>query len=101
MNSSPITNSRLKSISSELSRTRSERGLGMNRRSFLSTAGAWAAGAAGCGSISPRWLLAADRGGDTEKSAAEMITPKTAQAIKRGLEYLAARQQTDGELGNG
>jgi Squalene-hopene cyclase C-terminal domain len=73
----------------------------MNRRDFFTTAGLCTAGAAGYWSAMPRLLEARERGGDTEKSAAEMITPKTAQAIKRGLEYLAGRQQTDGELGNG
>src|SRR5258708_4866247 len=67
------------------------------RRTFL----AWTIGAASGWSVVPRWLVARDRGGETEKSAAEMITPKAAQAIKRGLEYLAGRQQTDGELGTG
>jgi squalene-hopene cyclase-like protein/prenyltransferase/squalene oxidase-like repeat protein len=73
----------------------------MNRRNFLTNAGVCAVGVAGCWSVVPRWILARDSAGDTEKSAAELITPKTAQAIKRGLEYLTGRQQSDGELGNG
>ena len=73
----------------------------MNRRRFLTNAGACAVGAAGCWSVVPQSIFARDAAGDTEKSAAELITPKTAQVIKRGLEYLTGRQQTDGELGNG
>lgn len=39
-----------------------------------------------------------DRGTDTEKSGAEMITPKTAEAIQKGLDFLAKQQQDDGSF---
>src|SRR5437868_13408751 len=72
----------------------------MNRRALLAQAGFWAAGPMLSGS---RSLLAfpRDSGLDTEKSAAEMLTPKTVQAIKKGLEYIAGRQQDDGAFGSG
>ncbi|HEV2969912.1 MAG TPA: prenyltransferase/squalene oxidase repeat-containing protein [Pirellulales bacterium] len=57
--------------------------------------------AAGCCALRPALNLARDRATDTEKSGAEMITPKTAQAIKKGLDYLAARQHDDGAFGSG
>src|SRR5262249_43089566 len=41
------------------------------------------------------------RRGDVPEGAAEMITPQTEQAIKRGLNWLARSQSTDGSFGNG
>jgi hypothetical protein len=73
----------------------------MNRRTLLAHAGRWAAGALGCWAVGPALLLARDRGTDPEKSGAEMLTPKTAEAIKKGLDYLAARQHDDGAFGAG
>src|SRR5580704_4023905 len=55
----------------------------------------------GCLVVSGRWLLARDRGTDTEKSGAEMITPKTVDAIQKGLDFLASKQHEDGSFGAG
>ena len=41
-----------------------------------------------------------DRGSDTEKSGSELVTPKTAQATKRGLDFLVSRQHDDGSFGS-
>ncbi len=49
------------------------------------------------GFISPAFSQTAD----PEKSAAEMITPASQQAIDRGLEWLASRQNDDGGFGSG
>ena len=48
-------------------------------------------------------LLAADepRAPDIEKSGAQWITPKTAQAVKRGLDFLAGKQSAEGSFGAG
>lgn len=55
----------------------------------------------GCFAIGVRWLSARDRGTDTEKSGAEMITPKTVDAIQKGLDFLASKQHEDGSFGAG
>ncbi len=78
--------------------------LNSTRRRFLFDAARFSAGVAAFslgGSIDPRRLGARDRGGETEKSAAELITPATVQAVKRGLDYLVGRQQPDGSFGSG
>ena len=55
---------------------------------------------AACGwALGPATTWAIDNIPDTEKSGAEMITPKTAAAIKKGLEYLAGQQGDDGAVG--
>ncbi len=48
-------------------------------------------------------LVAAEepRAPDIEKSGAQWITPKTAQAVKRGLDFLAGKQGEDGSFGAG
>jgi len=51
--------------------------------------------------VDPTLLAARDRSTDTEKSAAELVTPQTASAIDRGLVFLAARQREDGSFGSG
>ena len=45
-----------------------------------------------------RPVPARDQGTDTEKSGVEMITPKTAEAIQKGLDFLGSRQQDDGSF---
>ncbi len=71
----------------------------MNRRELIRQLGLFVAGAT---LLKARPLFAGrDSSQDTEKSAAEMLTPKTAQAVKKGLEYLASRQQEDGAFGSG
>jgi prenyltransferase beta subunit len=72
-----------------------------NRRRFLLQAGRWTAGVAGCWGVGSALALARDRGAETEKSAAEMVTPKTAQSIQKGLEFLGGRQHDDGSFGSG
>ena len=62
-----------------------------SRRGFLERAGLWAAGAAGCWAAGPALGLARDRSLDTEKSGAEMITPKAGEAIKKGLSDLTQK----------
>jgi len=74
------------------------------RRTFLRSAFRCGLGAAVAGGSlvhGPRWLLARDRGTDTEKSGAEMLTPKTTEAIQKGLDFLAAHQHDDGAFGAG
>ena len=60
----------------------------LNRRALLKNAMLSSAGWA-LTSTSVARLVARDRGSDPEKSGAEMLTPKTAEAIKKGLDYLA------------
>jgi len=45
--------------------------------------------------------VAAAEGRDPERTAAELITPPTEEAIGRGLAWLAKRQQPDGSFGSG
>ncbi len=71
------------------------------RRSFLRLMSAVAAGASGLAALGPMSSLARDRGADTEKSGAELVTPPTVAAIKKGLEFLATHQRDDGSLGAG
>ena len=51
-----------------------------------------------CGAL-PNTLSARDRSTDTEKSAAELVTPPTQVAIDKGLVFLAGRQREDGSFG--
>ena len=44
--------------------------------------------------------LAAAEDGNPERTAAELITPQTEEAIGRGLAWLAKRQQPDGSFGS-
>jgi hypothetical protein len=74
----------------------------MNRRQLLAKAGLIGAGAIVAGSVGVgSRLFARDRGSDPEKSGAEMLSPKTAEAVKKGLGYLAGRQREDGAFGTG
>lgn len=41
------------------------------------------------------------RNGDVPEGAAEMVTPETDEAIRRGLEWLASQQNADGSYGTG
>ena len=77
----------------------------LTRRSFVQRLPAWAAAAASAVSgaaarAAPR-LLAVDSSTDTERTAAEFVTPETQQAIDLGLNYLAGQQQEDGAFGTG
>ncbi len=71
------------------------------RRTFLRTTAQTAAALAFARFLAPRQASARDRADDIEKSAAEMITPPTAEAIKKALKYLAEHQQDDGSFGSG
>jgi hypothetical protein len=80
-----------------------------DRRMFLRTAARWGLSAAGISATAglvawPAALsalaAAPDRGSDTEKSGSELVTPKTAEAIKRGLDFLVSRQHDDGSFGS-
>ncbi|MDZ7616998.1 MAG: prenyltransferase/squalene oxidase repeat-containing protein [Patescibacteria group bacterium] len=45
--------------------------------------------------------LAMGQSADPDRKAAELITPRTDQAVERGLRWLAGQQQEDGSLGSG
>ncbi len=80
-----------------------------DRRMFLRVAARWGLCAAGLSATAglvawpgafPALAAPPDRGSDTEKSGSELVTPKTAQATKRGLDFLVSRQHDDGSFGS-
>jgi hypothetical protein len=67
----------------------------LNRRQFVMTT------ASGTLTLAAAPHLAFSAGRDPERTAVEFMTPAAQQAINKGLEFLAARQQEDGAFGSG
>ena len=73
----------------------------MNRRSFLSKAGLWTAGAAGCWSRDAAAALGPGSRWRYGEIGRRDDHSENGPGDQKGLEYLAGRQQDDGELGTG
>lgn len=67
-----------------------------DRRHFLASTFA-----AGVGSLAAPQILQGQTEFDAELAAQQLVTPETKQAVRKGLKYLASRQNEDGSLGRG